>query len=162
MKDWWLSLNQREKRIVLAGGIFSFLLLVYLLIWQPFTDTIANMKQDLITQRELLVWIKDKVPEIQNLRQSNKTTKLDIGESLLVTIDNSLNTNNLKNANPELAQTSQNKVRISFASVSFNDMIAWLTQIWQKYPIKIEQVSIIPTQEEGVVKAELTLELQSK
>ena len=60
MKDWWDNLEGREQVIVLAGGLFVIVAILYAFVWLPFdrnhqqlATNVSNWEQSLAELRPL-------------------------------------------------------------------------------------------------------------
>ena len=159
MKAWLENLSQRERMLVLGGGAVAIVLLFYFLVWSPFTNAINDKKVTLQTTQSLLAWMKPATQRVLQLRQTQtKTQKVDAG-SLLTTIDGSLKKSALARFPAQIDQTDNNKVRVQFKSVSFDDLVTWLMQIDKRYHIAVQQINVVDTAAIGIVQAQITLGL---
>lgn len=57
IKTWWLSKNQREQRLLLAGGVFFALVFFWYGVVVPLNNTISRQLQENRKLSESLVWI---------------------------------------------------------------------------------------------------------
>ena len=58
MKNYWNSLNDRERNLLSLMTVVIGLYLVYLLIISPVHNRLADKKERLIHQKETLLWMK--------------------------------------------------------------------------------------------------------
>ncbi len=53
-RDWWSRRNQRERRLIVAGGVILALALIRFLVISPFLNYRANLRDDIEANRALL------------------------------------------------------------------------------------------------------------
>ena len=69
MQEWrlyWSKLAAREKAMLVAGGVFLLLVLLYLLLWQPLLDARARLGKLLPRQQQTLQSARQLVSQIQS------------------------------------------------------------------------------------------------
>lgn len=163
IKTWWTHLSLREQRILMAGGIFLILLLIYLIIIQPISTALNNQINNIDAQKKLLSWMQTSVPELKTLRKAGSTRQAIPAGGLLSFVEQSLKQSQLSEAvsalekNPD--ETNYESIQLKFDKVSFDRFMTWLTTFWQTYDINISQFSVIRTQTSGVVQVSLSLSL---
>ncbi|HHO69319.1 MAG TPA: type II secretion system protein M, partial [Gammaproteobacteria bacterium] len=70
MKDWFLGLEPRERRLVTAGGVVLALLLVYLVVWEPLAARYRQLQDSVAQQRETLAWMQQAAAQVKALQRS--------------------------------------------------------------------------------------------
>lgn len=157
IKKWWHTLASREQKIVAIGGTIATILIIYVLIWQPFSGAVNNAKKDMINKRNLVTWMQHATARITTLRKSG-TIRQNIGNtSLLTFVDNSLRSNNLNRYVTQIKQADDNKVSLNFNRAPFDELISWLTKIWQQDGINTTSATFQKTDKQGLVKTSLIL-----
>ena len=157
MKEWWVKLAPREQKIMLAGGSFLMLFLLYSLVWSPFTHKVSSLHDKLATQKKLVVWMRG-ASKIILQHQGGTSEREKIGtRSLLSLADKSLKSDSLKSFKVDLVQIDDGQVRVQYASVPFSDLLVWLDSFLQQYQVQVIQVNITNLEKEGLVQAELIL-----
>jgi general secretion pathway protein M len=158
LKDWFSNLSLREQRLVGIGGTLLIVALVYFLLWQPVADRLQTLQQDVVAQRELYQWMQQSVPELKASRLSGYAAKSTLPGTMLSVIDDSLKDNNLNKPLTEITKTNENTVSLQFDNVSFDELITWLINFSHQQRITISQFTATPTQQTGMVKAELAIQ----
>jgi general secretion pathway protein M len=158
LKDWFINLSSREQRLVAIGGTLVIFAIIYFLLWQPVADRLQNLQQDVVAQRELYQWMQQNVPELKARRLSGYAAQTTSPGSILSVIDDSLKDNNLNKPLKEINKTNENTVSLQFDNVSFDELIAWLINFSHQQRVTISQFTATPTQQTGMVKAELAIQ----
>ena len=162
MRTWLANLSPRERMLVIGGGIVAVVLLGYFLVWSPFTAAISDKKATLRAQQLLTAWMQPASQRILQLRQTQIKAQQVATGGLLTTIDGSLKKSLLAKFPAQIDQTDNNKVRVQFSSVPFDDVVAWLLLADKHYHIVVQQINVTNTSTIGVVQAQITLRLGSK
>lgn len=144
MKNWWQSLNQREQWFVGGGSTIILLVFFYVFIWSSFTASLANTKNIVLYQQNLLAWMQQAEQKIMRLRSSGNKVQTINSSNFLSTLDSTLKQQNLTSYAGTIRQTSSNKAEIKFTHVPFDEFIKWANALWSKYNIKITQIAIKP------------------
>lgn len=158
-KEWWLNLALREKQMVALGGCTLFIIIFYFFIWSPFTNHLDNLRHDIQTSQQLLMWMQasnKKILTIEN-QQKKQKSRLKIRGSLLGIIQKRANQSPLAKNISFIQQADNNAVQLQFKNVNFDQLMSWLIQLWQTQGIVISQMSVTPVSAQGIVEAEVVL-----
>ncbi len=160
--QWLNALEQRERYIVIAGGISLAIMLFYLLIWEPITSSYTHHQQQYNSQRQLYGWMKSKAAEIQSLNAAGSSSiSRSRNQSIASLADRSATTTGIK---PYIEKIDQNKkgVKIRLKSANFDRIVVWLTDLENKYGIVASKVKVETSVVKGAVDVQVTLERSSK
>jgi len=159
MKNWFANLSEREKFLVLGGGAIAVILLLYFLLWLPFSVKIANEQSTLAAQKQLLSWMQPATQQVLELQKTQtKAQKVGAG-SLLSTVDRSLKQSALAKFSVQIDQTDNNQVNVQFNSIPFDPLVSWLIEVNKRYHISVQQLSLTSEATIGMVKGQVTLGL---
>lgn len=148
MTDYFNNLNEREKWMVVGGGICFIAFLYYALLYSPLKTAVVQQSNQLVEQTSTLAWM-NKVKQEGHLFDKKKT--LDNGQ-LLTLVSTQLKVDQTLNSPFQLEQTSSGDVQLSFDEVPFNLFITWLAKINKTYSITIKQFDVQKTKTAGVTK----------
>lgn len=150
------ALSSREQLMVQAMGIVAVIVALYFLLWQPAANYMRASEQNLAERQQLLELIHKNraVLQASASAQASSQTALD-SQQLVSTVTNLAKQNQLELKRFE--PSGDNKVKVWVDQVSFNSMMAWLTQLQQNLNIRVEQVTIEKSDQDGLVSARLTL-----
>lgn len=153
MKNYWNSLNERERNLLSLMGIVVGLYLLYLLIISPIQNQLEEKRQRLISQQDTLLWM-------QKLQASGKPAKnlLPLSKNQLPgMISQQLKTANLSRFSYQIEQTGTGDTQLQFEQVPFKTFFVWLKKIHETYQINIKQLHVDKKQRAGTVKLLIVL-----
>ncbi|MCV6604950.1 MAG: type II secretion system protein M [Porticoccaceae bacterium] len=149
----WQQFDRREQKILLSGGLIVALILLWWLLIQPLRAMVDN-QQDVNTRLGgQLQQAHDLAAELKTLKASGKTT-VD-SNSLMRLVSNSARSHGLGMSN--FTPNSDNSVSLRFEQVAFNNFVQWLNQMESNHQAVIDNLSITPTGDSGVVKVSVRL-----
>ena len=155
--DWWLAREAKERQTLLIGGSISAILLTYLLIWQPLNNAMITAKKNVSGKARLAGWMTVKSKDLTQLRANNSRRKQVTKQSLLVIVNNSLQTHNLNKALNQIKQTHDNQLNLQFDAINFYQLSSWLITLEKHDQIHISQFHVDYLNQPGKVKATLYL-----
>jgi len=154
MKEFLENRTQREKKLLLIGAVFFVLMLLYWLLWNPIQTHYHDMQSDIAYQQELLAWMKEKKPIIeQGVHLSSVGEKKDLFLILDENFKKSLNLN----TKPEMLRLSDEAVSVKFQEISFDDLIKLLGLLLRRHNIDVKSLELDNLEKDGMVKATVVL-----
>jgi general secretion pathway protein M len=160
MKPWWNSLNRRERWLVAGGAGLVPLFLVYTLIWHPFHTRLQTLRQTVAAQRQELAWMRQAAVEIKSLEATTSSSRprREGQQSLLTLVDQSARTAGLGTALKRIEPQGEDKLRVQFEQVGFDQLIHWLGSLEQAYGVTLVNATVDRQTESGRVDARLVLQ----
>jgi len=157
MKEWFESLEARERRIMLGGGVVLLLMLVYFLGWEPFINRLHGLRES-TQQKELdVTWMRNAAQQVKQLQaRSEAPAHLGSGQSLLGVIDRTAKLKKLNDSVKRVQPDGSNKARVSLESANFDIVIAWLEELERHYGVGIETITFDKREEPGLVDARVS------
>ena len=156
MKEWFASLEQRERRLVKIGAGLLVLMVMYLSVWEPLTDKVDNLRVSTKEQNSTLLWMRQAAQEVKKLGGSGGVHSQSTGnQSLLSVVDGTARSGRLGEALKRVQPDGEKRVRVWMESASFDDIIRWLVQLETRYGISVESSVFEMKQESGRVDARL-------
>ena len=108
VKQWFGSLSQRERQMVLSAVAVIVLFIIYQL-WSTFTSHIDNLQHRVDNQQNIQLWMRQAANEVKQLRGTGLAGARPKGKQLLLgLIDRSAKQNKLG--------TSLQKVHLTMSS----------------------------------------------
>ena len=159
MKDWYLSLEYRDRLLVGGGAVVVVLVLMWTLLWLPLDKSHQELRISVDN------WAKS-LKELQPLRaaiQSGATPGTSgntAGEvTPIVVVDQTLSARGL-NGSVKTRTPTPNGIRIEFEDVAFDDLILWLGDLSGSYSMEVQagSMSVARRAGPGRINASLTLE----
>jgi general secretion pathway protein M len=156
LRRWFLSLEQRERRVLTAGGIFLLIVIIYGAVLTPFAHSKAALISHISQQRSLLAWMRPATARIQALGGKQPTALP--ADSLLATINREAGSAGLGNALRQVQQQNDGSIRVQLEGASFDTMVHWLGDLHKRYGISISDMSVQRGSSAGSVDANLSLQ----
>lgn len=159
MKEWFASLEQRERRLVMAGAVLLGFMLMYVAVWEPITNKVNTLRVSTLEQASTLRWMRQAAQEVKKLRGSGgNRAKATSGQSLLSTVDSTAKSGRLGAALKRVQPDGESRVRVWMEAASFDDVMRWLVLLDTRYSIQVENSVFEMKQEPGRVDARLVFE----
>jgi type II secretory pathway component PulM len=160
LKTWYLSLEQRERRILAAGSVCLALMLVYLAVLHPFFSAKQALEARVGAQQTLLDWMRPVAAQIQLLR-GQQPSGLQAGQSLLSTIDRSAADAGFGPALKQVQTDNDGSVRVQLQGAGFDSLVRWLERLHRQYGISVSELTAQRGSGPGTVDATLILQAPS-
>lgn len=153
MRAWYENLSERDRRIVLIGGIVVLVLLILGAVL-PLHRSIAQAQQRVTVKQGDLAFIQEAAPQ---LAAAGPAGNAATGESLIVLVDSSARESGLGKALSSSQPTGDRGLRVRFERVAFDGLVAWLARLAQNHGVSVESAEIESAGEPGLVNAGLVL-----
>lgn len=163
MREWFESLDTRQRLILLGGASLFGIFLLWLLAWRPLAGGVDRLETEVEAQRETLLWMQKAAVEIRSLRGSGaQAGSAGLGgRSLLAVVDQSARSAGLSNGLKRIEPESADSVRVRLEAVSFDTVLGWLDEMSRQFGISASMVSIEREGAPGQVNMRLTLQALS-
>jgi general secretion pathway protein M len=149
LKDWFFSLQPRERTLVLGGA-------VVLLALAPFYSAVSSRAQRVAKKQGDLAWMRSVGGEVLALSASS-TAAVPSNESLVVLIDRSARECGLGSALTGQTPNGENGIRVRLEQAEFDKLVVCLGSLQQSHSVTIESANIDRTAKPGFVNASLVL-----
>jgi general secretion pathway protein M len=160
LKEWWKALNEREQRVVTAGGVIVAALLFYLIIWGPYLNRIHLMRQHIKTEQQTLAWMRAADKEIKQIETHTKNkSAATTPVALLNTLQKQIEDANLAPFLTDLKQSSPDTISIHFQKVEFDNLMRLLLTILKTQNVSVTQMSVVAENSPGMVNVEVLVKL---
>jgi general secretion pathway protein M len=154
MRGWYNNLAERERRMVLFGGIGAAILLL-LAVVLPLNRNIAQARQRVTVKQDDLSFIQSAAPQIASAGPGSGA--MASGENLVVLIDSSARESGLGKSLASTQPTGAKSLRVRFDRAPFDGLMAWLARLSQSHGVQVESAEIEFAGEAGMVNAGLVL-----
>lgn len=163
MKDWFGSLDPRERRLLVAGGALLSVMLFYIALWEPLEDGVEALRKSNAEQQALLLWMQQSAREVNQLRgSSGRPGQLAQGRSLLAAIDRTARANKLGGALKRVQPDGKNRARVWLEGASFDQLVRWLDGLQRQQGVHVVSSVFDALDEKGRVDARLVFESGSE
>ena len=157
MRDWFESLESRERVFVLAAAVALVIAVLYLGIWMPLDRGQKSLSLSVDNWKIALTELRPLQAQLQN-SGSGQMQLADRNQSLVVIIDNSLRERGLYNSLQRSQPTTSNGIRVEFENVALDDLVLWLGDLNTRYDLQLQSVRVSnPGESEARLNSTLTL-----
>jgi general secretion pathway protein M len=146
------ALSQRERRMVIGGGLLTLLLLIFGVL-VPLDRSVAHAQQRLAKKHADLAWMQSVAPEIAAAGPPPAST----GESLLVVVDRSARESGLASSLAGSEPGASGSLSVRLEKAPFDALIAWLARLAQQNGVAVDSATIEKAGGPGLVNAAIVL-----
>ncbi len=158
MRDWFESLEARERVFVLTAAMALVIAVLYLGIWMPLDRGQKSLSLSVDNWNIALTELRPLQAQLQN-SGSGQIQQTGRNQSLVVIIDHTLRERGLYNSLQRSQPTTSNGIRVEFRNVAFDDLVLWLGDLSTRYDLQLQSGSFSnPGDIEGRIDSTVTLE----
>ncbi|MEW8509549.1 MAG: type II secretion system protein M [Candidatus Thiodiazotropha sp.] len=158
MKEWWQSKPPQEHMAMIIGAVAVLLLLVYLLMWRPFTQALEKKALLVESQQITLNWMQDNLDLVRSLRSQQRGKGAGSNEALLTLVDRTAKRIQLRQQIQRIKPQGDNAVQLWIEEAPFDTIMKWLGQLTLTHAIEIDSLTIDRQEKQGLVNARLVLQ----
>lgn len=155
-KRYWDGRAARERRFIVFSALVLGPLAAYWLLWQPAHSASAKLRAAAPALRAQAEQVRAQAAEADMLRHRPRPATLD-ADALKLAVEASATRHRLRDALSTLDAVEPRSVRITLASVSFEQWLGWLRDLQREQHIRANSLSITALPQTGMVKASATL-----
>ena len=156
MKQWWQNLTLRERLIVGVGGVLAVLIIFYVFFWQPLSDDVSNLQQQLTSKQNNVRWIASASARIQALQTSG--FRVSLGHTpVLKVVNQTLSSAKLNYYLKQAPLPQGHNVQVVLVNAPFDAMMSWLRRMWLQQGIVVQHIKVVRTTTLGTINAEVLL-----
>lgn len=150
-------LNERERRMVMIGGIAAVVLLVLGVIL-PLENSVAKAQQRIEQKQTDLAWMRNVGPELASAGPvAASPTSPD---SLLVVVDRAARESGLGSSLTSSEPQGQGKLRVRLEKAQFDILVGWVARLSDQHGIGVESATVDNAGTPGLVNAGLVLQIK--
>lgn len=153
MKNYLSNLNERERWMVIIGGICLILYLYYAILYAPLANKVTQQSTLLTEKMQTLSWTQ----QMQKQAHAPKERKSVDNNQLLSILDTQLKRDEILKNPYQIQQTASGEIQISFDEVPFTLFMAWLAKLNDRYSIAVKQMNVDHLATPGVVRLSIIL-----
>jgi len=149
VKDWYLSLNQREQLSLLVLAIALGLYVLYIAVWSPLDTRRDELALQNRAQAESLTRVDAMVSEVMQLRDSGVSAGARRNLTSLI----NQSTRRLQLPVSRLQPNSRGEIQVRLENAAFDDVLGWLYEMEYREGLLVREVSITQAGAVGRVNA---------
>lgn len=160
MKDWFESLDVRERLFVSVGAVISIVMLLYGLGWAPLDKKHSALQADVQNWERALAELRPLRAMAAKGDQPQAKRAVDDQLSPIIIVDQTLRSRGLEKYRRRSQPTTSNGIRVEFENVPFDELVLWLGDLSSQYAMNVRSGSLTTGSQmaSGRVNATLTLE----
>lgn len=151
------TLNERERRMVLFGGIAAVALIIFGVLL-PLNSSVTKAQERVGKKQADLVWMQSVGPELAAAGPT--VARPSSNESLLVVVDRAAREAGLGSSLTSSEPQGPGLLRVRLEKAPFDIMVGWLARLADQNGISVDTANIDNAGAPGVVTASLVLRLK--
>ena len=160
MRNWFDSLEQREQLFVAAGALVVFVTLIYAFVWLPLDKGQQSMSASIATWERSIADLRPLSGAWPGSQNTGQPTQLNLQQTPVVIIDQSLRARGLDNALKRSQPTTSNGIRVEFENIAFDELVLWLGDLSTQYDMHVTTGSMSATRQAGPGRINATFTLE--
>ncbi len=160
MKNWFLTLDQRERAFVAVAILFVVLAAVWFGVWEPLDAGHKRAAENVATWQRSLAELRPMKGQVQASTNARPAAPGQ-NQSLVVIVDNSLRQRGLYGSLQRSQPTpAGNGIRVEFEGAAFDDLMLWLGDLHRQFGLRVQSgsFSVASSESPGRVNSSVTLE----
>lgn len=154
----WRAREPREQRVLALGAVVCVLLLGWALIWHPLDRARQDLGARLEARQQDLAFMQQAKTQLKQLQgREQKGGAIRQGKSLLALADASARKAGLGPNIRRLEPLDNKRIRLEYKAADFDVLMGWLADLYRRYGIHADDVSVDRAAGSGQVNARLTL-----
>lgn len=157
LREWYGQQSPRDRRVLLVGGGFLLLVVLWLGAVKPFLKHLATARGQVETQRELLAYMRGSAAQVLALRGQGGGGggSLPAGASLAQVVNQAAGEAGLSLSRwqPE----GEDKLQLWLDDADFDALVIWLGRLQNQYGVAVDSININQGEAPGRVKVRLGL-----
>ena len=146
-------LEPRERRTVLAGAIAAAVLIIVGTVL-PLQHRVAAVEQRVERKRDDLQWLRSMAPQLAGLQGGAVPA---LRESLVVVVDRSARESGLAKSLVGSQPSGDGGLNVRLDQTPFDTLVVWLSQLRERYGVRVDSATIDAGKGSGNVTATLVL-----
>ena len=160
MRNWFDSLEQRERLFISSGAVVLLLSLIYAFVWLPLDQGQRSMTESIATWEQSLAELQPLASAQSGTQYSGQAARAASQQTPVVIVDQTLRARGLDRSLKRSQSTTSNGIRVEFENVAFDDLVLWLGDLSTQFGMHVTTGSMSANSqaEPGRINATFTLE----
>lgn len=151
------ELLPREQLIVAIGLVVVGILLIYSLLWAPFSLARSRQATALAAERDMAQRLETIAGVVQRARSQGIGAIQGQGQSLLTLVDTAAREPQLGKTPSRMQPEGEKEVKVWFEDVGFDALSRWIASLESRYGVAVVNAEFEKRSTPGVVNARLTV-----
>ncbi len=159
IKDWWDTLQLRERYMVLIVSVLTVLTILYLAVWSPIANSRDSKLKRVEAKRDTIVWMSQKKQEVEHLKRINPNMFNSASDkrSLLAIVDTSAKQMGVRPAITRIEPKGEDNVQLYIEDIAFDYLIVLLGELERRNNIEVADASFNRSDQVGKITGRVTL-----
>lgn len=159
MKDWWDTLQIRERYMVLAAAVLVALTIIYLAIWSPIANSRDNKLKRVEAKQDTVIWMAQKKQEVESLKRINPNmfNSATDSRSLLAIVDTGAKQMGVRPAITRIEPKGDDSVQLYVENIAFDYLIVLLGELERRNNIGVADATFNRSDQVGKITGSVTL-----
>ena len=153
IQQYLQQLSARERWMVGGGGILALILLI-LAIVLPLQSRVSATQARIEKKRDDLMWLRSMTPQLAALQTARPPA---LTESLVVLIDRTARESGIGKSLVNSQPSGDGGLNVRLEKMPFDSLITWLSQLNERYGVRVDSATVDAANENGTVTATLIL-----
>jgi general secretion pathway protein M len=153
LQQYVARLSERERRMLRIGAV-AIVLLSVIGIVVPLQRSVSAVEQRVERKRDDLSWLRSVAPQLSGLQAHDAPV---LHESLVVLIDRTAREAGLQKTLVGSQPSGDGGLSVRLDQTPFDALVAWLSQLHERYGIRVDSATIDVGNGVGTVNASLVL-----
>jgi general secretion pathway protein M len=145
-------LEPRDRRILLFGAIAALLLVIVATVL-PLQHRVTAVEQRVERKRDDLQWLRSMAPQLAGLQNTSPPPS----ESLVVLVDRTARESGLAKSLVGSQPSGDGGLNVRLDQTPFDSLVGWLSQLRERYGVRVDSATIDAGKGSGTVTATLVL-----
>ena len=160
MKDWFETLDSRERVFVISGATIVVIALLYAFVWTPLDKGQKALESSVIAWQQSLADLRPLKGLQQAPVSSNQAAQAGTQQTPVLIVDQTLRARGLDRSLKRSQPTTSNGIRVEFENVAFDDLVLWLSDLGAQYAMQVSSGSLSTASRAGPGRINATLTLE--
>jgi len=160
MKNWFETLDSRERIFVISGAAIVVVALLFAFVWTPLDKGRAALESSVMAWERSL----EELRPLKGMQQTpgNSTQSVQAGsrQTPVLIVDQTLRARGLDRSLKRSQPTTNNGIRVEFEDVAFDDLVLWLGDLSAKHAMQVSSGSLSAASRAGPGRINATLTLE--
>lgn len=155
VQEWLNGLEQRERLIVLVGGVLVILMMFYAFLIDPLYSGVSERETRIAEKQALLGWMEAQAASMPKGGRARPTG----GGNVMVLFSQAVRRSGLDSYNKGTTPTQNTDgLRVRFEAAPFDKLIPVLGDLSATHSLMVTQASMETARTTGTIDARITLE----
>lgn len=157
LKQWYNSLQERERLMVASAAILLVVTLFYVSVWEPLHQGLNDAQQEYQGNLKNLQWMQQSAAEVRALKASGSRVRSAGNQPVTMVVEQVASNSAIKPNLSKLESADKDGARVVLDGASFDQMLIWLNTLEQNHGISVSSGNIERSDKPGTVNARLSL-----